>query len=363
MKDHQQPGVILVVDDAPASLKLLNHLLTQSGYQVREATDGDAALKSASQSPPDLILLDVSMPGMNGYETCRRLKEQPQLKGVPVIFLSALGEALDKVKAFGSGGVDYVTKPFEFAEMQARIETHLKLQRLQRELQEYNLRLQELVKEQVQEISDSQMAAIFALMRLAESRDSDTGQHLDRVRMYCRALAEKLRGNPEFQGLIDPAYIENIYHASPLHDIGKVGVPDAILLKPGKLTSEEFEVMKAHTTIGARTLEAVHRQYPANAFLARGIEIARSHHERWDGSGYPDGLVGDQAPLSARIMAVADVYDALRTTRRYKSALSHEESLRAIVEARGKQFDPRVVEALVAVADQFNSIHASMSDG
>lgn len=342
---------ILIVDDTPANLELLAGMLRQKQYRVRPALSGKLALQAALNDPPDLILLDINMPEMDGYEVCRQLKADRRSADVPVIFISALNETVDKIEAFSAGGVDYVTKPFQFEEVNARVETHLKLHRLQAALENHNRNLTTLVQAQVSEISEAQMAMIFALAKLSESRDDDTGGHLERVQMFCRILATQLAEATPYGEIIDGRYIENIFQTSPLHDVGKVSIPDAILLKSDKLTGEEFELMKRHTVVGAETLETVRRHYPKNMFIAMGIEVARSHHERWDGGGYPDGLTGEMIPLSARIMAVADVYDALRSRRSYKPALPHDESLGIITRGRGTQFDPDVVDAFVRISD------------
>ena len=355
VRRHDAPN-ILVVDDTPANLELLTGMLKDKHYRIRAATSGDLALQAAGSNPPDLILLDINMPGMDGYEVCRRLKSDAKLKDIPVIFLSALSEPMDKVKAFGAGGVDYVTKPFQFEEVCARVETHLRLRRMQLELERHNLHLEDLVREQLAEISDSQLAAIIALTKLAESRDDGTGAHIERTRTFARALAERMRANPGHSGSITESFIESIYHTAALHDIGKVGILDSILLKPGRLTPEEFEIMKTHSIIGANTLENARGKYPGSAFLNMGLDIARSHHEKWDASGYPDGLAGEAIPLAARIMAVADVYDALRAERPYKPAFSHEKSYRIILENSGSHFDPAVIAAFRGIESVFSGI-------
>ncbi len=353
---------ILVVDDTPANLRLLVDMLKVKGYKARPVTSGLLALQAARQLPPDLILLDINMPDMDGYEVCKRLKRDETLKEIPVVFISALNETIDKVKAFTTGGVDYVTKPFQFQEVEARISAHLRLRHLQLELEKHNHHLEELVEEKIREISRSQMATIIALAKLAESRDTDTGAHLERVQAYCAVLASKLAERPSFRPIITPAYTENLVCASSLHDIGKVGIPDSILLKPGTLTPEEYTVMKEHTLIGARTLETVHDRYPNNAFITMGIEIARCHHERWDGKGYPDGLAGERIPLSARIMCLADVYDALRSKRVYKDADSEEKTFEIIASETGKQFDPAVQESFCETKAEFAAIRSRIND-
>ena len=347
---------ILVIDDVPENLQMLSCMLAAKGYKVRPVLSGRTALKMAKSNPPDLILLDITMPEMNGYEVCAELKSNTKLKEIPVIFISALTEMDDKIRAFEVGGVDYITKPFKIQEVQARVDTHLRLRFMQMELERYNTSLQRMVDAKVKEISESQMATIFALAKLAESRDDETRKHLERVRNNCCLLAAWLRDNSSYKEEISPQFIQNILCTSSLHDIGKVGIPDAILLKPGKLTAEEFEVVKSHTVIGAETLESVRHLYPLNSFINMGVEIARQHHEKWDGSGYPDGLSGAQISLSARIMAVADVYDALRTQRVYKPAFSQAETCRIMFEGSGNHFDPAIIEAFRHLQDKFDEL-------
>jgi putative two-component system response regulator len=355
-------GAILIVDDGPENLHLLSELLRGEGYLARPVSDGALALEAAAAEPPDLILLDIKMPGMDGFEVCRQLKRDARLRDIPVVFLSAMDSMDDKVNAFSAGAVDYVSKPFQFPEVRMRVETHLRLRRLQVELEAKNRRLLDLVGEQVREISDSQMATIFALAKLAESRDGETGKHIERVQLYCKLLAATLAEQTSYAGRIEETYIENMFLASPLHDIGKVAIRDHILLKRGELTPSEFEEMKMHTTLGAHTLEAVKMRYPRNEFLRVGIEIARCHHERWDGKGYPAGLAGTDIPLSARIMAVADSYDAARSRRCYKPALSHAECRQALGLRSGTYLDPDVVSAFEGVQELFEGVANALND-
>ncbi|MFP6583970.1 MAG: response regulator, partial [Candidatus Hydrogenedentota bacterium] len=329
---------IMIVDDTPANLRLLDGMLGDEGYSVRPFPSGRFALKAALHDPPDLILLDINMPEMNGFEVCRELKSDPKTKDIPVIYISALDDVKDKIEAFETGGVDYITKPFQFDEVQARVETHLQLRYLQMELERHNNQLEILVDEKVkevlnakEEISQAQLATIVAMSKIAESRDDDTGKHIERVQAFCRIISERMSTKPKCQEIINEEYIGNLVQASPLHDIGKVGIPDSILCKPGKLTDEEFDIMRTHTTLGSETLEAVRSEYPNNSFINMGIDIARSHHEKWNGKGYPDGLAGDDIPLCARIMAIADVYDALRSERCYKEGFTHEKSRNIII--------------------------------
>ncbi|MFW6228402.1 MAG: HD domain-containing phosphohydrolase [Alkalispirochaeta sp.] len=351
---------VMVVDDAPTNLKLLELLLTAETYRVETYLRGTAALEAAMNDPPDIILLDVSMPEMDGYEVCRRLKEDDRLRETPVLFISAHSETADKVKGFEAGGVDYITKPFHVAEVRVRVGTHLKLARLQQILQQQNADLEKRVEEKVAEVYSAQLSTITALAKLAEHRDNDTGQHLERVQRYTHLLAVQLQKARVYADEIDDRFIHNLYHATPLHDIGKVSIPDRILLKPGRLEPEEFEVMKTHTTVGANTLAEVYADYQYNEFLSLGVAITRSHHERWDGKGYPDGLAGPAIPLAARIMAIADVYDALRSKRVYKESKPHDETLTIICDGAGTQFDPAIVDAFHSIEDEFRQIVETM---
>lgn len=346
---------ILVVDDTIENLSLLTRMLKDCGYIARPVPNGRLALQAARGKKPDLILLDITMPEMDGYEVCRQLKNDAHLKEIPVLFISALSETAEKVKAFEVGGVDYITKPFQFEEVRARVETHLRLHKLQ-------INLTDQVAHQVKEFTELQMAMVFGFAKLAEARDSDTGKHLDRIRILCKLLAENLRGHPRFETQVDPAYCERLFHASPLHDIGKVGILDHILLKPGRLSPEEFDVMKTHTLIGAQTLEEVQQRFHHSEFLHMGIHIARSHHEKWNGMGYPDGLSREEIPLAARIMAIVDVYDAVRSKRVYKPPFPHDETCGIIRQESGSHFDPDLVEVFVGLEDAFDEVWENMRD-
>jgi putative two-component system response regulator len=348
---------ILIVDDTLANLTLLGGMLKEKGYKVRPVPSGTLALAAVQHKPPDLILLDITMPQMDGYEVCRRLKADVRFQDIPIVFISALSETIDKVKAFGCGGLDYVTKPFQFEEVEARVETHLKLR-------QYQVRLEQLVDEKVQEIGDAQLSTILALSKLSESRDTDTGKHIERVQSYCRLIAEYLpKWIPQYETIVDAEFIRNIHRASPLHDIGKVAIPDSVLLKPGKLEPDEFELMKTHTLLGADTLAAVRTAYPNNALINMGVSIARSHHERWDGGGYPDRLAGPEIPLAARIMAIADVYDALQSKRCYKEAFSHDECFKLIMAGSGTQFDPECVAVFMAIKPELEKFRTEEGGG
>lgn len=344
---------ILIVDDTPANIHVLMETL-KDDYAIIVATTGPKALTLASgPSPPDLILLDVMMEGMDGYEVCRRLKADVRTQDLPVIFVTTLGQVEDEARGLDLGAVDYITKPINPSIVKARVRNHL-------ELKAHRDNLEQLVADQVQSISSSRLSTIFALSKLAESRDDDTGQHLERTQIYCEMVARRLMRKSSFPDQIDERFIETIYWASPLHDVGKVAVPDQVLCKNGKLTEEEFEVMKSHTLRGSETLRLVTENYPDNDFIMMGLAIARSHHEKWDGTGYPDGLAGEQIPLAARIMAVADVYDALTSKRCYKDALTHEQAAEIILADSGTHFDPRVVEAFCEIAAEVDAVRARL---
>jgi putative two-component system response regulator len=362
--DSTTPADILVVDDSPAILQLLTAMLGRRGHSVRTVDGGRKALEAVRRKAPDLILLDINLPDMDGYAFCEAFKSDARLAEIPIIFMSGNTDIADKIKAFATGGVDYVTKPFHLKEVDARVETHLKLRRLQLEVRALNSSLQARVRQQVREISDSQIATIMALAKLAESRDEATGDHLLRVQRYCRALACILAETRVFGALIDDTFVDNLSYASALHDIGKVGIPDSILQKPGALTAAEFEVMKTHTVVGAETLQAVLNAYPSNVFVHMGRDIARSHHERWCGGGYPDGLAGEAIPLCARILAIADQYDALRQHRPYKPGYDEARTLAILTRGDGRSspehFDPRVLDAFQRAAPEFDAIYREL---
>lgn len=339
----------MLVDDTPANLKLLQKMLNADGYRVVVFNRGARALEAAARRPPDLILLDASMPEMDGFEVCYRLKEDPHLCDIPVLFISALTATEDKVRAFSAGAVDYITKPLQYEEVQARVSTQLRIRSLQASLELHNRDPEALVQQKTEAIAASHVATIVAVARLAESRDDVTGGHIERTGAYCRALARAMFPH-------DHRFAEGIFHAAALHDVGKIGIPDAVLLKPGALTDEEYELMKTHTTIGAETIQAAIDAYSGNELLNMGLSIVRWHHERWDGSGYPDGLVGEEIPMAARIMAVADVYDALRSERPYKLPFDHDACVQMIRRDSGTHFCPAVVDVFLEIAEEFEEI-------
>lgn len=354
---------VLIVDDTPDNITLLTSLLGDM-YKNKVATNGIKALKIATTSPPpDLILLDIMMPEMDGYEVCRQLKENPITKHVPVIFLTAKTQEGDETKGFELGAVDYITKPIVPPILMARVHTHLALQSARKSLEHQNEILEEQVDHRTRQLAALQDSIIIAMASLAETRDNETGHHIRRTQHYVRELAFNLQKHAHFTEALNDKYIELVYKSAPLHDIGKVGVPDRILLKPGALTAEEFEEMKKHTTYGRDTiLEAEKSMAEPQSFLEVAREIAYSHHEKWDGSGYPQGLKGDAIPLCARLMALADVYDALISRRVYKAPMPHEDAVAIIMKGRDKHFDPEVVDAFLEVQDRFAAIAAQFGD-
>ena len=354
---------IMIVDDSPQNLRLLNTLLKRGGFVTRPVKSGRQAIQAAVADPPDLVLLDIQMPEISGLDVCRWFKQNEQLQDIPILFLSGLSDIQDKLEAFRAGGVDYISKPFQEQEVLVRVRTHLRLRQLQAELTHYNQQLEQKVAQQVKTLTASQMATIFALAKLAENRDEDTGQHVERVQAFSRTLAEQMREMGFHAMTLNDSFIDNLYQTACLHDLGKVSIPDAILLKPGKLNPDEFAIMKTHSLVGAKTLSAVLKRYPDNQFLGMGVKVARSHHEKWDGSGYPDGLIGPAIPLCARLVALSDFYDALTSKRCYRPAFSPEALPDMIQKRNGTHFDPDVVAAFEVIEDRFRHIQKVMQEG
>ena len=361
--DSERKQVVLVVDDAPDNLAIMNELLKES-FKVKLANGGERALRIASSDPqPDMILLDVIMPEIDGYEVCIRLKSNPKTADIPVIFLTAKNDIEDEKKGLDLGAVDYITKPISPSIVLARVKTHLYVKATQDFLKDKNEFLEQEITRRTREIMAIQDVTMTALTSLAETRDSGTGNHIRRTQDYIKILAEKLQKHPRFSGCLTDQFIETIVKSAPLHDIGKVGIPDKILLKPGKLLDSEFEIMKRHAALGRNAIEHAEARLGIDVpFLDIAKEMAQSHHERYDGSGYPRGLTGDSIPLSARLMAIADVYDALTRCRPYKDAMSHKEAVAVIREGKGTHFDPDMVDAFLEVEETFFRIAFYFSD-
>ncbi len=360
MEDHVPK--ILVVDDENFYIDVLVNLL-QDDYQVSVAKNGQSALKRAlSSSPPDLILLDVLMPDIDGYEVCRQLKADSRTQSIPVIFLTVKSEVDDEIKGFDVGAVDYISKPMSPPIVKSRVKNHLMLTQARRVLEDQTKLLEHQVKERTLEISRTQDVAIYCMASLAETRDNETGYHIRRTQHYVRLLSEFLKTHPAFSSYLNEKTISLLFKSAPLHDIGKVGVPDRILLKPGKLDEDEWRQMKMHSQIGHDALFQAEKELGSSSFLEIAREIALTHHERWDGKGYPNGLKGTDIPVSGRLMAIADVYDALISKRVYKSAFTHENAVNLIIEEKGTHFDPDVVDAFEQLQNEFQRIAMTFQD-
>lgn len=364
---------ILIVDDQPDNLLILEDLLGEH-YSVHAACDGEAALTRLQDGNnlPDLMLLDVVMPGMDGFEVCRRVKSSPVLRDIPVLLLTSLESAADEEYGLSLGADDFIHKPYSPPVVLARVNNHMKLAYASRMLRSRNEDLERLVAERTREILRqseqlirskqdviaSQGATITALCSLTAVRDHETGGHIRRTQHYVRVLAERLRDHPRFRHELDDESIDMMFKSAPLHDVGKVAIPDSILLKDGKLTPAEWEIMRRHPTYGRDAIAQAEAELgdQGSSFLRYAREIAHCHHEKWDGSGYPQGLAGDAIPVSARLMATADVYDALMSRRVYKEAYSHEQAMGMIIAERGRHFDPDIVDALQGLAETCRDI-------
>lgn len=355
---------ILIVDDIPDNIKVIAGLLKDQ-YATKAATSGEKALQLVrAGGAPDLILLDIMMPGMDGYAVCAALKADVATHAIPVIFLTAKSEEIDEVRGFSLGAVDYITKPISPPVLMARVKTQLQLKEARDFLNEQNRILEHKVKERTRELSEFQDVTMLIMGSLAETRDNETGAHIQRTQHYVQTLAKALVTHPRFAETLTPEFITLLFKSAPLHDIGKIGIPDRILLKPGALTPEEFQEMKKHPQIGGNAIEhAEHLFGGKHHFLMVAKDIAYHHHEKWDGSGYPHGLRGEEIPVAARLMAVADVYDALINARVYKPPFSHQDAAATIRAGSGVHFDPAVVEAFTASESEFLRIAAQFVDG
>ncbi|MBF0377859.1 MAG: two-component system response regulator [Desulfamplus sp.] len=352
--DINRKSKILVVDDNEFNIHLIASILKDK-YTLNVAMNGKDALKSVQQDKPDIILLDVMMPVMDGYEVCRELKINSNTKDIPVIFLTALSEEEDEMRGLDLGAVDYIVKPINPKLVEKRISNHLALK-----YHRDNLEL--MVAERTRMLTLTQDVTIESLGNLAEYRDQETGGHIKRTKNYVKSLALNINSNQRFKAVLTKDYIDLLTKSAPLHDIGKVGVPDSILLKPGRLTDEEFEEMKKHTIYGRDIIAASEKSLGEESFLTLAREIAYTHHEKWDGSGYPEGTKGDEIPLSGRIMAIADVYDALISKRVYKSPFHHAKALEIIAKGSGTHFDPDIANTFIEHENEFRLIALKYAD-
>ena len=338
---------VLAIDDTAENLGLLESLLENQNYQVLVATNGQRGFDIVQQQRPDIILLDVMMPGWDGFETARRIKSIPELSHIPILFLSALDDPANKVKGFNAGGVDYVAKPFQQIELLARIKTHLELGKLRSSLSQQ-------VEQKTLELTRFYEDSLQLLSMVSEFRDYETSLHNKRLGEYARRIAEHLNLSGDIADLI--------ILAAPLHDVGKIGIPDSILHKQGPLEPQQWDIMKNHPSIGQRILSSIKN----NRILSMAADIAAGHHEAYDGSGYPNALKGEEIPLAARITSLCDVYDALRSQRPYKKSFSHQQSFNIITEGdrrtKPDHFDPQVLAAFIKHHQEFNEIFEEMRE-
>jgi putative two-component system response regulator len=353
--EHAAVSKILLVDDNTANLQALRELLEGLGCKILVAKSGASALTIVEKARPDLILLDIMMPEMDGYEVCRRLKEDEATSHIPVLFLTALADPEDEARGLALGALDYITKPFHPDRIRARVRNYLELKR-------YQNHLDEVARIRTRELQLTQAVMIESLATLVQYRDPETGGHIRRTQSYIKALAMHLKNHPRFCAELSDASIELLYLSAPLHDIGKVAMRDDILLKAWAPGGDEFERMKKHTILGHEALRAAERKLGKSDFLRYAREIALTHHERWDGSGYPGGLKGDEIPISGRLMAIADVYDAMVSKRVYQAPLPHEEAVQIIKNGEGTLFDPDVVDALLELEAVFHNIALNYAD-
>jgi len=360
--ENEKPLIILV-DDNPANLRIGKNVLSEK-FAVATAPSAEKLFGLLENNNPSMILLDVDMPETNGYEAIKVLKSKPQTRDIPVIFVTGRTESDDELAGLSLGAIDYITKPFQPSLLLKRIEVHLlveaqkkKLEKQAAELQYFNDNLQKMVDEKTASVINMQNALLKTMAELVECRDDITGGHIERTQQGIKILLSGIQNNDLYGDETKNWDVELLLQSSQLHDVGKISIDDNILKKPGKLTDEEFEAMKKHAAFGEKIIEKIEKLAKENDFLAYAKIFAASHHEKWDGTGYPNGLKGSDIPLLGRIMAIADVYDALTSVRPYKKAFPHEEAVRIISEGSGKQFDPALVEIFLLTADQFRDIN------
>lgn len=363
LKVNDPRKAILIVDDSLDDIAFVSSILKDL-YRIEVATNMEEALQIAfSEVPPDIILIDIMMPERVGYNMCRYFKSIPETNDIPVIFLTSKSDTEEEKMVFELGAVDYITEPVSPLVFLARINTHLQLKSARDFLKDKAEYLEKEVLRRTKEISMIQDVTMVTMGSLAETRDNETANHIRRTQNYVKLLASQLKDHPRFKKFLTDEKIMLLFKSAPLHDMGKVGIPDHILLKPGELTLEEFEIMKTHTTIGRDAIisaeDLLGKPVP---FLRVGMEIAYGHHEKWNGAGYPEGLSEDDISIPGRLMAVADVYDALISRRIYKPPYPHEDSVDIIREASGTHFDPDMVEAFLVLANQFNKIAQKYAD-
>lgn len=335
---------VLIVDDVPCNLMLLADIIQNAGYNARSASSATQALNDIKILLPDLILIDISMPEIDGFELCLMLKKNSTTKDIPVIFISALSSAEYRIKGFRLGAVDFIVKPFEREEVSLRVNAHLKNYKRQQELEKYNKRLYKIIQEQIGKNYNEQKNVLYALAKISTIREWEDDGHIERISKYSRKLSMAMQLSSIYKDEISNSFIDTIELAAPLHDIGKMMISDSILCNKIGLTPEERDIIMKHPVFGADILSDIYNSTEENDFIKMAITIARHHHENWDGSGYPDGLSGKDIPFCARIVAIVNKYDVLRSRKCYKNALSHEECMKIINEKSGKKFDPNMVD-------------------
>lgn len=354
-KDTKE-DIVLVVDDIEINRTILCEIL-RNDYKTVEAEGGAEALEflfdsdgNAKSLLPTIVLLDVMMPDVDGFEVLAKIKANEATRNIPVLFISASDSEQTETRGLQGGAADYITKPFNHDIIRARVDNHINLAR-------YRYNLEQLVSKKTSEVTRTYESTLEVLATIIEYRNLESGAHVRRTTLLTEVLVDRMRKSEKFKTALESENISSMVKASALHDIGKIAIPDSILLKPGKLTGEEFAVIKTHTTIGSRIIDSIMVKLPDNdLYLKYAKEIGHYHHERWDGTGYPEGLKGENIPLSARIVSVVDVYDALTSARCYKDAFGHEVSLNILYEGRGTQFDPDIIDLISSVADTFRKI-------
>jgi putative two-component system response regulator len=345
--------LIILVDDNPANLRIGKNVLSEK-YTVATAPSAEKMFTLLENNKPAMILLDIEMPKVNGYEAIKILKSKPETKDIPVIFLTGKTESDDEITGLSLGAIDYITKPFHPALLLKRIEVHLLVEAQKKEFQYFNENLQRMVEEKTQSVMELQNALLKTMAELVECRDDITGGHIERTQRGIKILLEEIEKSGIYAEETKGWNLDLLLQSSQLHDVGKISINDVILKKPEKLNQQEFDEMKKHAAFGERIIEKIETLAKESDFLKYAKIFAASHHEKWDGSGYPRGLKGEEIPLLGRIMAIADVYDALTSMRPYKEAFSHEEAVRIITDSSGIQFDPVLIELFVKNSDRFN---------